>query len=48
VGVDTCPFSSLETLGFDPLGLVLLLGFRVTADDDERVLDGAGVGEATS
>jgi hypothetical protein len=20
VGVDTCPFSSLETLGFDPLG----------------------------
>jgi len=45
VGGDT--LSSLEALGFGPLGFILLLGFRVTADDNERVLDGAGVGEAT-
>jgi hypothetical protein len=45
VGVDDT-FSSFGTLGFDPLGFVLLLGFKVTAEDDERVLDGAGVGEA--
>jgi hypothetical protein len=43
VRVDT--LSSFLALGFDPLGFtVLLLGFRAKMpEDDERVLDGAGV-----
>jgi hypothetical protein len=37
--------SSFVALGFNPLGFtVLLLGFRAKMpEDDERVLDGAGV-----